>query len=156
MEQIYEKLTKIAGYTRELTNTTDKLGLDAIGENLGAVVQDVNTQDSLIEQIAAALVDELLSRRRKPDAQFYVTAMIFDAYFTMNKDEWINQENKEYRAATEKRFKAYYLKFKKLYDTIPADAKAQIIMSIKNRMYTEGLLMESITFEDWIKQVEAL
>jgi hypothetical protein len=27
-------------------------------------------------------------------------------------------------------------------------------MGIKNRMYGEGLLMESITFEDWIKQVE--
>lgn len=55
MEQIYEKLTKIAGHTRELTNTTDKMGLDAINENLGTVVSDVNTQDDLIEQIAAAL-----------------------------------------------------------------------------------------------------
>ena len=82
--------------------------------------------------------------------------MIFDAYFTMNKAEWINQENKEYRAATERRFKDYYLKFKHLYDTIPADIKAQIVMGIKNRMYGEGLLMESITFEDWIKQVEAI
>jgi hypothetical protein len=103
-----------------------------------------------------ALVDELVSRRRKQDAQFYSTAMIFDAYFTMNKAEWINQENKEYRAATERRFKEYYLKFKYLYDTIPEDAKAQIIMGIKNRMYGEGLLMESITFEDWIKKVEAI
>ena len=32
-------------------------------------------------------------------------------------------------------------------------AKAQIIMGIKNRMYGEGLLMESITFEDWIKHI---
>lgn len=103
-----------------------------------------------------ALVDEFLGRRRKEDAQFYATSMIFDAYFTMNKDEWINQENKEYRTATERRFKDYYLKFKHLYDTIPADVKAQIIMGIKNRMYGEGLLMESITFEDWIKQVEAI
>jgi hypothetical protein len=103
-----------------------------------------------------ALVDEFLNRRRKQEAQFYATSMIFDAYFTMNKAEWINQENKEYRAATERRFKDYYLKFKYLYESIPEDAKAQIIMSIKNRMYTEGLLMESITFEDWIKKVEAI
>jgi hypothetical protein len=32
--------------------------------------------------------------------------------------------------------------------------KAQIIMGIKNRFFQEGLLMESITFEDWIKHVE--
>ena len=79
--------------------------------------------------------------------------MIFDAYFTMNKAEWINQENKDYRSATEKRFKEYYTKFKYLYDTIPEDAKTQIVMGIKNRMYAEGLLMESITFEDWIKHI---
>jgi hypothetical protein len=100
-----------------------------------------------------ALTDEFLRRNRLQDAQFYSTSMIFDAYFTMNKQEWINQENKEYRTATERRFKAFYMKFKYLYDTIPADIKAQIIMGIKNRMYTEGLLMESITFEDWIKHI---
>ena len=100
-----------------------------------------------------ALVDELLSRKRLQDAQFYATSMIFDAYFTMNKREWIDQENKKYRAATEKRFKKYYMKFKYLYDTIPEEAKFQIISGIKNRMYAEGLLMESITFEDWIKHI---
>jgi glycosyltransferase involved in cell wall biosynthesis len=100
-----------------------------------------------------ALVDELLRRNRSQDAQFYCTSMIFDAYFTMNKPEWINQENKEYRNATEKRFKAYYVKFKHLFESIPEDIKFQIIMGIKNRMYAEGLIMESITFEDWIKHI---
>ena len=100
-----------------------------------------------------ALVDELLRRDRQQDAQFYSTSMIFDAYFTMNKKEWINQENKEYRHSTEKRFKQYYMKFKHLFESISDDAKTQIIVTIKNRMYTEGLLMESITFEDWIKHI---
>ena len=100
-----------------------------------------------------ALIDEFMKRGKIQEAQFYATSMIFDAYFTMNKDEWINQENTQYRAATEKRFKDYYTKFKYLYDTIATDIKTQIVMSIKNRMYTEGLLMESITFEDWIKHI---
>lgn len=100
-----------------------------------------------------ALVDELLRREKKQEAQFYCVSMIFDAYFTMNKKEWIDQENKEYRDATEKRFKEYYMKFKYLYDTIDETAKTQIVMGIKNRMYAEGLLMESITFEDWIKHI---
>ena len=101
-----------------------------------------------------ALVNELLRREKRDEAKFYSVAMIYDAYFTMNKDEWINQENKEYRYATEKRFKQYYLEFKELYNSIDKDVKAQIIMSIKNRFYGEGLLMESITFDDWIKHVE--
>jgi glycosyltransferase involved in cell wall biosynthesis len=100
-----------------------------------------------------ALVDELLRRAKLEDAQFYASAMIFDAYFTMNKDEWLNQENKAYRKATEKRFKQYYLKYKHLYEALPEEVKFQIVASVKNRMYGEGLLMESITFEDWIKHV---
>ena len=101
-----------------------------------------------------ALVKELLKRNKKEDAQFYSVAMIYDAYFTMNKDEWINQENKEYRYNTEKRFKQYYLEFKKLFNSVDRQTRTQIVMSIKNRMYQEGLLMESITFDDWIKHVE--
>ena len=103
-----------------------------------------------------ALVEQFLNRDRKDDAMFYSTSMIYDAYFTMNKDEWLNQENKEYRHATEKRFKEYWLKYKYLHDIIPADIKAQIIMGIKNRMYNEGMILETLTFNEWIKQVEAI
>jgi hypothetical protein len=87
---------------------------------------------------------------------FYATSMIYDAYFTMNKDEWLNQENKEYRYATEKRFKEYWFKHKHLHDTIPAEIKTQIIMGIKNRMYAEGMVLETLTFNEWIKNVEEM
>lgn len=103
-----------------------------------------------------ALVEQFLNRRRKEDAQFYAVGMIYDAYFTMNKDEWLNQENKEYRYATEKRFKEYWLKHKNLHNSIPQDVKTQIIMGIKNRMYAEGMVLETLTFNEWIKQVEEI
>lgn len=103
-----------------------------------------------------ALVEQLLDRGRKDDAMFYATSMIYDAYFTMNKDEWLNQENGEYRNATERRFKEYWLAYRYLHDAISSDVKAQIIVGIKNRMYTEGMVLESLTFNEWIAQVEAL
>ena len=103
-----------------------------------------------------ALVKELLSRKKDADAHFYSVAMIYDAYFTMNKKEWLNQENQEYRMNTERRFKRYFEEFKNLYQTVDENVKAQIIMSIKNRFFQEGLLMESVTFDDWIKHIEAL
>lgn len=103
-----------------------------------------------------ALVEELIRRKRVPDAQFYVTMMVYDAYFTMNKDEWINQENAEYRHATELRFKKYYQTFKEYFETVDKTMKAQIIVSIKNRFFQEGLFMETITFDDWIKGVMKL
>ena len=103
-----------------------------------------------------ALINQFLKRNRKEDAQFYATSMIYDAYFTMNKDEWLNQENKEYRDATERRFKEYWLEFKYLHDSIQPEIKNQIIMGIKNRMYMEGMILESQTFNDWIKVIESL
>lgn len=103
-----------------------------------------------------ALVAQFLMRERKQDAQFYAVSMIYDAYFTMNKDEWLNQENVEYRKATERRFRDYWLKYKFLHDSVPADIKAQIIMGVKNRMYAEGMVLETMTFEQWIKWVEGM
>lgn len=101
-----------------------------------------------------ALVVEFLRRQRIMDAQFFSVSMIYDAYFTMNKAEWLNQENQSYREATERRFKAYYKQFEQLFISVPNDIRAQIIMGIKNRMFGEGLLMESITFDDWIRHIQ--
>ena len=103
-----------------------------------------------------ALVQQFLDRGHKEDAMYYSVGMIYDAYFTMNKNEQLNQENKEYRHATERRFKEYWLKYKYLHDSIPDDVKTQIIMGIKNRMYAEGMILETLTFNDWIKQVEEI
>jgi hypothetical protein len=103
-----------------------------------------------------ALVTELLRRSKYGEAQQYCTSMIYDAYFTMNKAEWINQENKEYRDKTERRFVRYYNQFKMLFDTVPDDVRAQIVMGIKNRMFQEGLLMETMTFEQWINHITSI
>ena len=103
-----------------------------------------------------ALVSQFLNRNRMSDAQFFAVNMIYDAYFTMNKDEWLNQENVEYRHATEKRFKEYWTKFKLLHDSAPKEIRTQIIMGIKNRMYAEGMVLETLTFNEWIKQVEVI
>jgi len=41
----------------------------------------------------------------------------------MNKPEWINQENKEYRNSTEKRFSEYYKKRKSLWNNLTPQDK---------------------------------
>ena len=101
-----------------------------------------------------ALIEELLQRGRGKDAAFFACNMIYDAYFTLNKDEWINQENQSYRQAVERRFHEYFKRFESLAATLTKEETAQIIMGQKNRMYGEGLLMEHITFDDWIKRVK--
>lgn len=112
----------------------------------------LKTYNNMLES-NTCLVKEFERRKKIEEAQFYATSMIFDAYFTMNKDEWVNQENKEYRDKTEERFCKYFLEFKHLYDNINKMAKQQIIVGIKNRFFQEGVFLEKITFEDWIDGV---
>lgn len=103
-----------------------------------------------------ALVDEFEKRGIIDKAMFYTAFMIFDAYYTMNKPEWINQENKEYRDSTEKRFSEYYLKHKQKWDSVPQADRMMISNSVRSRSVQEGMGMEVITIEDWLKHVETL
>ena len=103
-----------------------------------------------------ALVKEFLNRGQTENAMFYISSMIYNAYFTMNKKDWMNQENQEYRINTEKRFKEYYLEFKDYFDDTSEKMKSQVIVGLKNRFFSEGVFMESVTFDDWIAHVLTL
>lgn len=115
----------------------------------------LKTYNNMLES-NTALVRELSRRNKATDAQFYACMMIYDAYLTMNKKEWLDQENQEYRYNTEKRFQKYYNDFKKLFNQVPEEQKAQMIMGIKNRFFQEGVFFESVTFDDWIKHIEEM
>lgn len=41
-----------------------------------------------------ALVRQFLERDRKADARFYATSMIYDAYYTLNKDGFVCHINR--------------------------------------------------------------
>ena len=103
-----------------------------------------------------ALVDEFIRRGIQDKASFYTAFMIFDAYYTMNKPEWVNQENKEYRDSTELRFSEYYKKHKSLWDGIPAPEKMQISSGVRTRTVNEGMLMEAVTIDDWLRKIRKL
>ena len=116
-------------------------------------------------------VTEFIKRNKISLAKQLSTSMIFDCYFTMNKKEWLDQDNQEYRKNTELRFKQYYIKYKEYFETIDEKEKngitlkdftfiwgviILIIVGLKNRMFQEGLMMESITFNDWIQEIMKL
>lgn len=103
-----------------------------------------------------ALIQEFIKRGVADKAAFYTAFMIFDAYYTMNKPEWINQENKSYRQDTEKRFSAYYKEYKVIWDAIPINDKMQISNGIRQRSINEGMQMEKMTIDRWLKKIEKL
>ena len=103
-----------------------------------------------------ALIDEFLKRGIREKAQFFVAFMIFDAYYTMNKMDWINQENKEYRDKTELRFSKYFKKRRDLWDSVSPQEKAAISNQVRSRSIMEGMQMEAITIEQWLRHVQRL
>lgn len=103
-----------------------------------------------------ALIGEFMKRNIYDKASFYIAFMIFDAYYTMNKPEWINQQNKLYRTETEKRFAKYYKKYKSIWVDIPSNDKMQISNGIRQRSVNEGMQMETITIDKWLKKIEKL
>lgn len=103
-----------------------------------------------------ALVDEFIRRTMQDKATFYTAFMIFDAYYTMNKPEWINQENVEYRDSTEQRFAEYFKKHEDLWDALPAPEKMQMSNGVRSRSVNEGMLMEAVTIDQWLKHIKEL
>lgn len=102
-----------------------------------------------------ALIQEL--KKKAPDkVNFYIVFMIYDAYYTMNKPEWINQENQEYRKLTEERFSQYFKKYKKDWERFPSNEKVQISQGIRGRSIMEGMQMEGMTINEWLEEVEKL
>ena len=113
----------------------------------------LNTYNNYLDS-NTELVKEFLRRERVEEAEFYVCFMIFDAYQTLNRKEWIEQENQEYRDATEKRFKQYYNEFNYLYKRADETKRNQIYAGMKQRFMAEGVFDENITLKDWIKHIE--
>ncbi len=103
-----------------------------------------------------ALIDEFIKRGIQEKAMFFTAFMIFDAYYTMNKPEWINQENKEYRNSTEKRFSAYYRKRRDLWNNVSPNDKMVISNQVRSRSVMEGMMMEAVTIDTWLKHIETL
>lgn len=103
-----------------------------------------------------ALVAEFTRRERPQDAEFYVVMMIFDAYYAMNLPQWIDQENQDYRAATEKRFATYYKAHKAVWDGATLENKMKVSTHIRKQKVYEGMGMERITIDEWLRHIETL
>lgn len=115
----------------------------------------LKTYNNLFES-NTALVHELIRRVKLARAASLVNKMVYEAYFTMNKKEWLDQENQQYRHDTEVRFKQYYEEFQDMYKFISDKDRNHLILGIKNRMYKEGLFLETITFDEWMSHILAL
>ena len=115
----------------------------------------LRTYRNMIDSNSALIAE--FKRKGRPDlSSFYTIFMIFDAYYTMNKPEWIDMENQEYRDATEKHFAQYYKTHKKTWESFPYQEKVNISQGIRGRSVQEGMKLEAMTVEEWLLHIEKL
>jgi glycosyltransferase involved in cell wall biosynthesis len=100
-----------------------------------------------------ALVDEFVRRMMIDKASSYCAFMIFDAYYTLLKQDWIDANNAEYRELTERRFAEYFRKHREKWDGLTSQEKAVISNGVRQRSVMEGMLLEPITVDQWLERV---
>lgn len=103
-----------------------------------------------------ALVGEFLKRGIEDKATFYIGFMIMDAYYTMNKKEWLDKTHADYRQAVEERFSRYYKKYKERWEAISDRDRMNISNGVRTRSVNEGMQMETVTIEQWLDHVSKL
>ena len=102
------------------------------------------------------LVEEFERRGLDDRADRSVCVMFLNAYYTLNKPEWIYQANREYRDATERRFYDFFEKHYHQWERMDATERMKMSGAIRNRTVSEGMEMESITFDDWLHRVKKI
>ena len=112
----------------------------------------LKTYNNLLDS-CDALCDEFVKRGLADKAAAQVASIVFDAYYMMNKPEWLNQENQEYRTATEMRFAEFFAKRKELWLSVSDADKMQMSNGVRQRVINEGMMMEAFTLNEWLSNL---
>ena len=111
------------------------------------------TYTSMIDA-TSALIDQLIRRSMSEKAVDSVVSVVFDAYYTMNKGDWLNINNKEYRDGVERRFAEFFAKYHKMWDDADQQRKVAISQVVRQRSVLGGMLMEAMTVDQWLDYVQ--
>ena len=111
------------------------------------------TYDKLIDS-NDAVTDEFVKRGHMDKVMYFVAYMIFEAYYTMNKPDWLDQKNAGYRAIAEQRLGRYFLKWEKIWDSAPIQQKLEISNQARQKILGEGMMLESVTIFDWLSKLK--
>ncbi len=103
-----------------------------------------------------ACVDELMRRGLDEYANVYAGLMLIEAYYTLNRKEWLEVTHKDYRDATERRIAEYYHKHRERYEAMTDMEKMKASAIARERSINKGMLMESISFPEWLKHIDSL
>ena len=116
---------------------------------------NLKTYDQLIKT-NEALVKELIRREMLDEAAQCVAFITLQTYYDLQLPIWHEKENKEYREQTERRFAQFFRDYGGLYFKTPPKFRAETACGHRNRVVSFGMVMEIISFPEWIEHISEL
>lgn len=99
------------------------------------------------------VLEYFLKRGRNDIVRESAFSMIMDIYYSLNLKKWLETANKDFRDETEGYFKFFYETYHKYADQLDEEKKNQIIAGQKQMHIQQGVLLEDITFKDWMTHI---
>ena len=100
-----------------------------------------------------ALIENFLERGMIDKVEMFSFIVTFNMYYKINQPNFMCPEDKDEIEKIERRFKKFYVKWVDYMEKFPAEKQPRFIAEMRRKSFTEGLLIEHITFEDWIKRI---
>ena len=104
-------------------------------------------------QTTDALIDQFVKRGYEEKAKAFTASTVYDTYYTMNKPEWTQVNNAEYRRSTEAEFARWFEKHHWKWDALDPQVRMVISEQQRQRHVAEGMLSEALTIEQWLGEI---
>ena len=99
-----------------------------------------------------ALIDQFVKRGYEEKAKAFTASTVYDTYYTMNKPDWVEETNAEYRESTERAFREWFAKHRDLWESLDKQVRVVISEQQRARHVAEGMLMEAVTLDQWLEK----
>ena len=100
-----------------------------------------------------ALVDEFVRRMMNDKANVYTASGVWETYYMLNKPEWVEKTNANYRNIVERRFAKFFLKHQSKWEALTPHEKVMISNDVRQRKVMEGMLIEAVTIDQWLSHI---
>lgn len=100
-----------------------------------------------------ALIDQFVKRGFEEKAKAFTASTVYDTYYTMNKPDWVEVNNAEYRESTECEFARWFSKHGDKWESLDPQVRMVISEQQRQRHVAEGMLMEAVTLDQWLERV---
>lgn len=100
-----------------------------------------------------ALVDEFVRRMMNDKANVYTASGVWETYYMLNKPEWVEKTNADYRNTVERCFARFFRKHRSKWEALTPHEKVMISSEVRQRKVMEGMLIEAVTIDQWLAHI---